>query len=73
MSIWESREEIVEQLAENKAALKRSLDPNYTADGDSVEQIDLDIVRRNIQYLKGELDAWDGKAGPVVVQGMVRR
>ena len=73
MSIWENRDEIVEQLAENKEALKAGLKPNSTADGDSVEYVDLEKVRANIKWLERELNAFDGKAGPVCVSGRIVR
>jgi hypothetical protein len=73
MSIWNSREEIVEQIEANKAALKLALSPNNTVDGDSVEYKDPEKIRANLQYLKRELDSWDGKSGPVAVQGRVVR
>jgi hypothetical protein len=73
MSIWSSREEIVEQIEANKTALMQALSPNNTVDGDSVEYKDPDKIRANLQYLKRELDAYDGNSGPVAVQGKIVR
>ncbi|NDV20011.1 hypothetical protein GO013_11315 [Pseudodesulfovibrio sp. JC047] len=73
MFIWDNRDEILDQIAANKAALKKALDPNFTADGDSVEYVDLDMIRANIKWLGRELVVFDGVAGPVAVQGRIRR
>ena len=73
MSIW-SREELLSLLADWKAAYKAaSTGKSYSIGTRTLTRYDLAEIRGQIDYLEKELDALDGRRGPVFVQARLRR
>lgn len=72
-SIW-TRDELLKQIDLWKAAYTAaSTGKTYSIEGRSLTRQDLPEIRNQLDYLKGELDALDGKRGPFFVQARVRR
>ena len=70
-SIW-TREELDEQIALYKEALKKSASgASYTIGSRSLTRQDLPRIRDHLAYLAGELAALERGRGPVIVQARV--
>ncbi len=73
MAIW-TRAELTSLLDLWKAAYKAAATgKSYTIAGRSLSRQDLPEIRKQLDYLEGQLEALDGKRGPVFVTARVRR
>lgn len=72
-SIW-SRSELLELIADWKAAYKATTSgKSYTIDNRSLTRQDISEIRRQLDWLTGELAALDGQRGPFFVHAKFRR
>jgi hypothetical protein len=73
-SIW-TEAELLEQIADTKAAIKATLAAQSyeTSSGRKLERANLYQLRETLDYLKSELASLRGQAGPFAVSGRVLR
>lgn len=72
-SIW-TREELLEQIALYKAAIKACASgSSYTIGTRSLTRQNLAELRKHLDWLAGELAALEGRKGPVIVQAHIHR
>ncbi len=73
MTLW-TRSELLSLVDLWKAAYKAaSTGKSYTIAGRSLTRQDLPEIQKQLAYLETELQALDGKRGPVFVRARVRR
>lgn len=71
--IW-TREELLEQIADWKEALKKcAAGQHYKIGTRELTRYDLADIRKMLDYFTDELAALEHGRGPVIVQGRLRR
>lgn len=73
-SIWSSRTELLELIAEWKAAYRAAATgKSYSIGSATLTRYDLPQIRSQLEWLESELAALDGKRGPFFVHARFRR